>query len=209
MTPEQVPGFFGFGEAFIEGTIAAALVVLWLLAIALHLGRGYMVRTTGKFTLRLGADLWWIIYIGLRDIIVVQVFLGSFIFLYPDVVTGQDLPITGGIAGICAFAAALIKLTTRNDADRRWFTVQVVLLALGATLYVGPYILGSQSTMLTGQRIDQIMPFLVSSKNPDLALALAYLSALLAGILGLIAVVYNLRLTSIKRPEPGPAGVAR
>ncbi len=209
MTLDQVSGLFDAGEAFVEGTIAAVLVVLWVAVLGLHMARPLMAQTTGKFTLRLGADLWWIIYIGLRDILTVNVFLGSFIFLYPDVVKGQELPITGGIAGVCAFAAALIKLMTRNDADRKWFTVQVVLLALGATLYVGPYILGSQSTMLTGQRIDQIMPFLVSSKNPDLALGLAYLSALLAGILGLIAVVYNLRLTSIKRPDPGPAGVAR
>ena len=110
MTPDQVSGLFDAGEGFIEGTIAAALVVLWLLALALHLGRSYMVRTTGKFTLRLGADLWWIIYIGLRDLIVVQVFIGSFIFFYPDVVAGQALPITGGLAAVCAFAVLLIKL---------------------------------------------------------------------------------------------------
>ena len=54
----------------------------------LHLARPYMVRTTGKFTLRLGADLWWIIYVALRDIFLLQVFLGSFIFFYPDVVAG-------------------------------------------------------------------------------------------------------------------------
>jgi hypothetical protein len=209
VTLDQVSGLFDAGEAFVEGTIAAVLVVLWVAVLGLHMARPLMAQTTGKFTLRLGADLWWIIYIGLRDVLTVNVFLGSFIFLYPDVVTGQDLPITGGIAGVCAFAAALIKLMTRNDADRRWFTVQVILLAIGATLYVGPYILGSQMTMLTGQRIDQVMPLLVSSKNPDLALPLCYLSGALAGILGLVAVVYNLRLTSIRRPEPGPAGVAR
>ncbi len=104
MTPDQVSGLFDAGESFMEGTIAAALVVLWLLALALHMARPYMVRTTDKFTLRLGADLWWIIYVGLRDIILVQVFLGSFIFFYPDVVAGQDLPITGGLAAVCAFA---------------------------------------------------------------------------------------------------------
>ena len=32
MTPDQVSGFFDAGESFIEGTIGAALVVLWLLA---------------------------------------------------------------------------------------------------------------------------------------------------------------------------------
>ena len=195
MTPEQVAGFFDAGESFVEGTIAAALVVLWVLTVAMHLGRPYMVRNTGKFTLRLGADLWWILYIALRDLILVQVLLGSFIFFYPDVVTGQNLPITGGLAAVCAFAALLIKLTTRGDADVNGYRWQVLLLGLGATLYVVPYFFGTQMTQLTGQRVDVIMPLLVSSKNPDLALPLCYLSAALAGICGLVAVIYNLRGT--------------
>jgi hypothetical protein len=207
MTPDQVSGLFSAGESFLEGTIGAALVVLWILALALHLGRPYMVRTTGKFTLRLGADLWWIIYVGLRDILVVQVFLGSFIFMYPDVIKHQDLPITGGLAAVCAFAVMLIKLMTRGDADIRWFRWQIVLLGLGSVLYIGPYLLGSQMTMLHGQHVDWIMPLLVSSRNPDLALPLAYLSAALIGIMGLAAVAYNLRGTGSRptasRPTAG------
>ena len=185
-------------RAFIEGTIGAALVVLWLLALALHLGRPYMVRTTGKFTLRLGADLWWIIYVGLRDLIVVQVFIGSFIFFYPDVVAGQDLPITGGLAAVCAFAVLLIKLMRPGDetAAFRW---QVLLLGLGATLYIVPYLLGVQMTELHGQHVEKLVPFLVSSQNLDLALPLCYLSGALVGLLGLIAVAYNLRSTG-RRP---------
>jgi hypothetical protein len=209
VTLDQVSGFFDAGEAFIEGTIAAVLVVLWVAALALHMARPYMAKTTGKFSLRLGADLWWIIYVGLRDIITLNVFLGSFIFFYPDVVTGQDLPVTGGLAAVCAFAVVLIKLMTKGDADRRWFVVQVLLLALGATLYLGPYLLGVQTTLLSGQRLDQFGPLLVSSKNSDLALPLCYLSAALAGILGLVAVGYNLRLTTVSRPEPQTPGVAR
>ena len=194
MTPDQVPGFFGFGESFIEGTIAAALVVLWLLALALHLGRGYMVRTTGKFSLRLGADLWWIIYIGLRDIIVVQVFLGSFIFFYPDVVSGQALPITGGLAAVCAFGVLLIKLTRHGDetAAFRW---QLLLLGLGATLYIVPYLLGVQMTELSGKHVEQLVPMLVSNQNTDVALPLCYLSGAAVGLMGLFAVAYNLRST--------------
>jgi hypothetical protein len=203
MTPDQVSGFFDAGESFIEGTIGAALVVLWLLALGLHMARPYMAHTTGKFTLRLGADLWWIIYIALRDIILLQAFLGSFIFFYPDVISGQPLPVTGGIAAVCAFAALLIKLTTRGDADLRWFRVQVLLVALGATLYLVPYFFGVQATELTGSHIEGISQALVSSENPDLALPLCYLSAALAGILGVIAVAYNFRLTSVRRPTPG------
>ncbi|HEY3335970.1 MAG TPA: hypothetical protein VGK16_12130 [Candidatus Limnocylindrales bacterium] len=201
MTADQVSGFFDAGEGFVEGTIAAALVVLWILSVALHLARPYMVRTTGKFTLRLGADLWWIIYVALRDLILLQVFLGSFIFLYPDVVTGTDLPITGGLAAACAFAALLIKLMTKGDEDLRGMRAQVVLVAVGAALYLTPYFLGTQMTMLTGNLTDQVMPVLVSSRNPDLALPLCYLSALLIGVMGVIAVVYNLRPTMTGRPK--------
>ncbi|MGZ6272369.1 MAG: hypothetical protein ACXWPJ_09925, partial [Candidatus Limnocylindrales bacterium] len=102
MTPDQVSGFFDAGESFVEGTIAAALVLLWLLVVALQLARPYMLVNLRKFTLRLGVDLWWIIYVGVLNLVLINVFLGSFVFFYPDVVGGQDLPITGGLAAACA-----------------------------------------------------------------------------------------------------------
>jgi hypothetical protein len=202
MTPEQVSGFFDAGESFVEGTIAAALVALWLLTLALHLARPYMVRNLKKFTLRLGADLWWIIYVGLRDVILVQVFLGSFIFFYPDVIGGMDLPITGGLAAACAFAVMIIKLTTKGDQDVRWFKIQSILLALGSVLYIGPYLLGVQMTSVVGEDAAGSVNALVSSQNPDLAMPLCYVSAVIVGLLGLYAVVYNLRAAS---PRPARA----
>jgi hypothetical protein len=193
MTPDQVSGLFDAGESFVEGTIAAALVALWLLAVALYLARPYMAANVGKFSLRLGADLWWIIYVALRDILLVQVFLGSFIFFYPDVVGGRDLPITGGLAAVCAFSVLLIKLMTKGDADLRWYRIQVLLLGLGATLYIVPYLLGVQVTQIGNDTTNQLAAFLVSSQNHDLALPLCYLSGALVGILALVAVIYNLR----------------
>jgi hypothetical protein len=203
MTAEQVTGFFDFGESFVEGTIAAALVVIWLLALALHVARPYMVTNLHKFTLRLGADLWWILYVGLRDILTLQLFLGGFIFFYPDVVGGQDLPITGGLAAVCALAVLLIKLTRPGD-DARWYRNQALLLALGATLYVVPYILGVQMTAIDGDIAASLAGALVSSQNPGLSMPLCYLSGILAGVLGLVAVVYNLRQT-VSRPRRAEA----
>ena len=193
---------FGAAEQFVEGTIAAALVALWLLAVALHLARPYMLALTRKFTLRLGADLWWTIYVGMRDIFLLQVFLGSFIFFYPDVVKANDLPITGGLAGACAFAALLLKLMTRADADARSFYAQTFFIALGATLYLGAYLLGSQATTVGSSISNQLASILVSSQNQTIALALCYLSAFLVGVMGIVAVVYNLRLAS---PAPRKA----
>ena len=204
MTPEQVSGFFDAGESFVEGTIAAALVALWLLAIALHVARPYMVANLHKFTLRLGADLWWIIYVALRDILVLQVFLGSFIFFYPDVVGSKDLPITGGLAGVCALGVLVIKLTTRGDADLKWFRIQALLLALGSVLYIVPYIIGVQVTQIDNDTARSLAAALVSSQNLGLAMPLCYLSGALAGLLGLYAVIYNLR-QSVSRPRRGLA----
>jgi len=195
MTADQVGGLFDAGESFIEGTIGAALVALWLIVVALYLARPYMVGNLHKFTLRLGADLWWIVYVAIRDLLLINVFLGSFIFFYPDVVSGKDLPITGGLAAVCAFAVLLIKLV-KGDGDLRWFRVQVLLLGLGATLYIVPYMLGVQVTQIGTDTANQLASVLVTSQNPDLALPLCYLSAALAGIIAAIAVIYNLREAS-------------
>jgi hypothetical protein len=193
---------FGAAEQFIEGTIAAALVALWLLAVAMHLARPYMLAMTRKFTLRLGADLWWTIYVGMRDIFLLQVFLGSFIFFYPDVVLKNDLPITGGLAGALAFAVLMLKLMTKGDSDARSFQAQTALIGLGATLYLVPYFLGSQVTTVGTDISKQLASILVSSQNPTLALALCYLSGALVGVMGIVAIIYNLRLAS---PSPRKA----
>jgi hypothetical protein len=203
MTPDQVSGFFDFGETFVEGTIAAALVALWLLAFALHIARPYMVANLHKFTLRLGADLWWILYVALRDILTLNLFIGGFIFFYPDVVEGQDLPITGGLAAVCAFAVVVIKLMRPGD-ETRWYRWQAILLALGATLYIVPYILGVQLTAIDDPTAQSLASALVSSQNLGLAMPLCYISGWLAGALGLAAVIYNLR-QAVARPARGQA----
>ena len=199
MTPDQVSGFFDAGEGFIEGTIAAALVVLWLLALALHLGRGYMVRTTGKFTLRLGADLWWIIYVALRDLIVVQVFLGSFIFFYPDVVAGRPCRSPAAWPR-SAPSRSCSSSSFRHSDETAAFRWQLLLLGLGATLYIVPYLLGVQMTELHGKtrRADRARRW-SATRTSDLALPLCYISGWLVGLMGLIAVSYNLRSTG-RRP---------
>jgi hypothetical protein len=197
---------FSAAEKFVEGTIGVVLVALWLLALAMHLARPYMLAIVRKFTLRLGADLWWTIYVGLRDILLLQVFLGSFIYFYPDVVGGNDLPITGGLAAACAFAVLMLKLMTHGDSNARSFQAQTFLLGLGATLYLGAYILGVQMTTVSTSWATTLTSILVSGDhNHAVAIYLVYLSQALVGVMGVIAVIYNLRLAS---PAPRKAAAA-
>lgn len=198
MTPDQlaqaiIKAILGGGEGFLEGTLAAALPIVWLLAIALHLARPYMLRTTAKFSLRLAADIWWVLYIGIRDFLVVMVFIMSFMFLFPDVLVGNAFPITGSLATAAAFAVLLVKLLADGDDDPRAFRAISWLLALGATLYIVPTLVGVQVSALDlGDPWNGLAAGLVTSGNATLAVAFCWFAVVAVGVMGLVAVWVNL-----------------
>src|SRR6266436_1337865 len=136
-------------EQFLEGTLAAILPVIWLALLGLHLGRPYILDMIERFTLRLGADLLWLIYVGIRDFLIISGVVMSFMFLFPDVVSADQLPITGGLAAACLFAVLLVKLMGDPDHNPRAFQLVTVLLGLGAILYFVPYMLGVQADQVS------------------------------------------------------------
>lgn len=188
-----ISGINDGGEQFLEGTLAAVLPVIWLALLGLHLGRPYILDMIDRFTLRLGADLLWLIYVALRDFLIVSGVVMSFMFFFPDVVTGVSLPLTGGLAAVTLFAVLLIKLMGDPDHDPRAFRVVTYLLGLGALLYFIPYIFGVQAVGVVTGTFADVSNFLVTSSNPFWATGLAYASVALLAIMGAIAVVYSLR----------------
>jgi len=199
MTPDQladaiVKAFLQGGEGFLEGTMAAALPIIWLLALALHLARPYMLRMTQKFTLRLAADIWWVLYIALRDGLLAVAFIMSFMFLFPDVLLADALPIGGSIATAMLFAVLLTKLVADTDDDPRAFRLVSVLLAGGVTIYILPTIVGVQVSALDlGDPWNGIGQALVTSTNGALAITFWWISLLAIGLMGAVAVWFNLR----------------
>jgi hypothetical protein len=199
MTPDQladaiVKAFLQGGEGFLEGTMAAALPIIWLLALALHLARPYMLRMTQKFTLRLAADIWWVLYIALRDGLLAVAFIMSFMFLFPDVLLADALPIGGSIATAMLFAVLLTKLVADTDDDPRAFRLVSGLLAGGVTIYILPTIVGVQVSALDlGDPWNGIGQALVTSTNGALAITFWWISLLAIGLMGAVAVWFNLR----------------
>jgi hypothetical protein len=188
-----VSGINAGGEQFLEGTLAAVLPVIWLALLGLHLGRPYILDMIDRFTLRLGADLLWLIYIALRDFLIVSGVVMSFMFFFPDVVISDQLPLTGGLAAAVLFGVLLIKLVGDPDHDPRAFRLVTYLLGFGALLYFIPYIFGVQALgVVTGSFAD-VANFLVTSTNPTWAVGMAYVSIALLAIMGAIAVGYTLR----------------
>src|SRR5215471_17000976 len=130
-----IAGLNAGGEQFLEGTLAAALPIVWILILGLHLGRPYILDMIDRFTLRLGADLLWLVYVGLRDLLIVSGVVMSFMYFFPDVVTTDQLPLTGGLAAAALFGVLLVKLMGDPDHNLRDFRLVTGLLGLGALFY--------------------------------------------------------------------------
>jgi hypothetical protein len=188
------------GEQFLEGTMAAALPLLWMLVIALLLARPYMVRTTQKFSLRLAADIWWILYVGLRDLMIALTAILSFMFLYPDVLVSNSLPIGGSLATAALFGVLLVKLVADADNDPRAFKLVSTLLGVGSALYLVPTLLGVQLAAVNwGPFWTGVSKALATNTDPVLAVGLCWFSIAAIALMGLVALAYNLR---------GPAGAS-
>ncbi len=192
LTQAIVSGINSGAEQFLEGTLAALLPVIWLALLALHLGRPYILAMIERFTLRLGADLLWLIYVALRDLLIVSGVVMSFMFFFPDVVTTDQLPLTGGLAAAALFGVLLVKLMGDPDHNLRDFQIVTALLAVGALLYFVPYILGVQFNAVAPGSLANVSNFLVTSSNPNWAVGIGYVSVALLAIMGAVAAGYTL-----------------
>lgn len=193
LTNAIISGINAGGEQFLEGTMAAVLPIVWLAILGLHLGRPYILDMIDRFTLRLGADLLWLIYVALRDLLIVSGVVMSFMFFFPDVVVTDSLPLTGGLAAVALFGVLLIKLMGDPDHDARAFAATTYLLGLGAILYLVPYVLGVQANNVSAGQMGDVSKFLVTASNPNWAVGLSYVSIGLIAVMGAIAVGYTLR----------------
>ena len=192
LTHAIVSGINSGAEQFLEGTLAAALPVIWLALLGLHLGRPYILDMIDRFTLRLGADLLWLIYIALRDLLIISGVVMSFMFLFPDVVSTDQLPLTGGFAAVLLFAVLLVKLIGDPDHNLRDFRIVTWLLAVGALFYFVPYLFGVMLNQVATGQFLTISKFLVSNTNATWAVTLGYITTALFAIMGAIAVGYVL-----------------
>ena len=202
LTNAIIQGLNAGGEQFLEGTLAAVLPVMWLAILGLHLGRPYILDMIDRFTLRLGADLLWLIYVGLRDFLILSGVVISFMFFFPDVVTTDSLPLTGGLAAVCLFGVLLIKLIGDPDHNVRAFRFTTYLLGLGALFYFVPYIAGVQANNVSAGNMANISNFLVTSTNPNWAVGIGYVSIACLAIMGAVAVGFVLMTGGRAEVEP-------
>src|SRR6266446_1805584 len=192
LTNAIITGISAGGEQFLEGTLAAMLPIIWLAILGLQMGQPYILDMIDRFTLRLGADLLWLVYVALRDLLIISGVIMSFMFFFPDVVTTDQLPLTGGLAAACLFGVLLVKLVGDPDHNLRDFRLVTALLGLGAVFYFVPYVLGVQFNAVAPGQFAAISKFLVTNSNPGWAVGIGYVSVALLAIMGAIAASYTL-----------------
>jgi hypothetical protein len=203
------------GQEWMIATIVAFLPVLWTMSLMLHLGRPYVLRTLRRCGLRLGADVWWMSYLIIRDALLLITFALSFIFFNPNLVATLEFPITGPLAALCLLLALAVKLARRVDDDVNAFRLATVFLVLGATLYYGPLVFAVESADL-----DYMAGFaqaFTSNANVTVALWIMWISlagvAVVAAWLFVRALANASRTMRVARPEAPstrePAAAAR
>src|SRR6266702_5572167 len=166
------------GQQWMVATIVAFLPVLWTMTLMFHLGRPYVLRTLRRCGLRLGADIWWMSYLIIRDALLLITFALSFIFFNPNLVANQEFPITGPLAALCLLLTLGVKLSRRVDDDVNAFRLATVFLVLGATLYYGPLVFAVESA--DQDYMAGFAQAFTSNANPVVALWIMWIS--LAGV---------------------------
>src|SRR5260221_4292273 len=157
-------------------TIVAFLPVLSTMALMFHLGRPYILRTLRRAGLRLGADVWWMSYLLIRDALLLITFALGWIFFAPNIIVNQALPITVTIAERCLLLALAVKLSRRVDDDVNAYRLSSAFLVLGATLYYGPLVFAVEAASQT--YLAGFGAAFTSNSNPTAALWIMWLSLL-------------------------------
>lgn len=171
------------GSQWMIATIVAFIPVLWTMTLILHLGRPYVLRTLRRCGLRLGADVWWMSYILMRDAVLVITFALSWVFFLPNIVSGQALPITGPLSALFLLLALAVKLTRRVDDDISAFRIATAFLVVGATLYYLPQVFAIESN--SQSYLAGFTNVFTSSAHPMAALIIMWIS--LAGVASIAA----------------------
>ncbi|MFL5626303.1 MAG: hypothetical protein ACJ788_11995 [Ktedonobacteraceae bacterium] len=171
------------GAQWMIATIVAFLPALWTMTLILHLGRPYVLRTLRRCGLRLGADIWWMSYLLMRDAVMLLTFALSWIFFQPNIVANSALPLTGPIATLLLLLALAVKLSRRVDDDRAAYRLATAFLVIGATLYYGPLVFAVEAASQ-----DYLSGFFQAfTSNTNVAVALGIMWGSLVGV-GLVAI---------------------
>jgi hypothetical protein len=150
LTPSDLSnGIVNGGSIWLETTLIVALSHISVVAFSLQIGRNYFIRALGKFSLKLGADIWWLAYVLIRDaLIIISLIIGFLVFLpatfldYPMAVPFMPVAI------LCFGASLLVKLYFDADDNQKAYRIVTLLVFAGTALWVSGTIFVTESPLI-------------------------------------------------------------
>ncbi len=201
------------GSVWMESTIAIAMVFVTAMAFSLQIARGYFLRVLNKFTLRLGADIWWLAYVLIRDALIFMSFIMGLMVFFPGTFLDYPIAVPFMPASVILFGLALVtKLYFDADDNRNAFRAVTIFVFSGALLWIFGTIFITEtplalSTLPPG--VSSTSGFYYSiystfSSTNNLGLAMGTFSATFAalGVIGMAAFAHPLlhsRLPALKK----------
>ncbi len=203
-------GLSAGGSVFTEATVALVVGILFIGAFSLQIARNYFLRILDKFTLRLGADIWWLAYVLIRDGLMFAIVLMGFELFYVGTYTDYPIAVPFMPLAIVFIAAALAtKLIYDTDESENANRFVSILIAAGTFLYVigvvfvteniigyanANYTTTSTGTITTPAGGSNIWTYMYntfsSTVNTTLALDSFYVCFALLSLIALIVFVY-------------------
>ena len=193
-------------EIWTAQTLLDLGILFSIISALLHLGRPYFERILSRMTLRVAADMWWLIYIILRDgllfISVLFIFLNVNLDLMADIKVGLPfVPI-----GMVVLVVALIIKVFRNTEDfNKLSRVNNYIITFGAFLNFLGYLLVMEAPgdeyAAAQQPFWMLMKSMRSNLNPWLSTVVFYITFGLLMITFAVALYYFSRQFKIKEKE--------
>ncbi len=184
------------GSIWLETTIAVALVFVSAMAFSLQIARGYFIRVLNKFTLRLGADIWWLAYVLIRDGLIFMSFIMGLLVFLPGTFLDYPMAVPFMPLSIVFFGAALVtKLYVDADDNRTAFRIVTMLVFVGTMLWIigtifvteTPLVLSTLPPGVSATSGIWYTMYSTFSSTNNLSLAMTSFQACF-GILGVIAI---------------------
>lgn len=181
-------------EIWTAQTLCDVGILSSVISFLLHIGRPYFERILSRFTLRVAADLWWMMYVVLRDGSLFFAVLFGFLNLNLDLMADIKIGLPFVPFGTVALAAALVVKVFRNTEDiNKSFRFATYLVVIGGLLNIVGYVFvmeGPGSEYAIAQSVFwQTLHSWRSNKNPELSVMTFYFSFLMISVIGVVAIV--------------------
>ncbi len=206
-------GLVSGGSIWLETTIAVAMVFVTAMAFSLQIARGYFLRTLEKFTLRLGADIWWLAYVLIRDALIFMSFVMGLLVFFPGTFQDYDMAVPFMPVAVVLFGVALVtKLYFDADESRKAFRVVTILVFAGTALWIfgtifvteTPLALGTLPSGVSGTSgLWYVMYNTFSSKvNTNLAMLTFNACFAVLGVIGLLGFAHPILHSRVGKQTP-------